>query len=92
MLAGIVALADPELIILGGSWGRHPVILDALSDVIAQLPRRIAVRAAQHTVEPSLAGARNDALARLRAAILTASDPGQLSAGRPPAGNPASVG
>ena len=80
VLAGIVALADPELIILGGSWGRHPVILDALSDVIAQLPRRIAVRAAQHTVEPSLTGARNDALARLRAAILTASDPGQLSA------------
>ncbi|MGH3402679.1 MAG: ROK family transcriptional regulator [Streptosporangiaceae bacterium] len=86
VLAAIVALADPELIILGGSWGGHPVILDALSDEIAQLPRRIEVRAARHTAEPALTGARNDALARLRAAILTASDPGQLSAGRPTVG------
>jgi predicted NBD/HSP70 family sugar kinase len=72
VLAAIVALADPELIILGGSWGPHPAILDAVSDEIGQLPRSIAVRPAQHTVEPSLAGARNDALTRLRSAIVTA--------------------
>jgi len=68
----IVALADPELIILGGSWGSHPAILGAVTHEIAQLPRSVAVRPAQHTVEPSLAGARNEALTRLRSAIVSA--------------------
>ncbi len=72
LLAAIVALADPELIILGGSWGTHPAILDAVAKEIEQLPRSVAVCPAQHTVEPSLAGARHDALTRLRSAIITA--------------------
>jgi predicted NBD/HSP70 family sugar kinase len=70
VLAAVVALADPELIIIGGSWGSHPVILDTISTSTARLPRHVPVRAAQLTVEPSLAGARIDALSRLRSAIV----------------------
>ena len=39
VLAAVVALADPELIIIGGSWGSHPVILDTISTATARLPR-----------------------------------------------------
>ena len=70
VLAAVVALADPELIIIGGPWGSHPVIGDLISAAAARLPRRAAVRAAELTTEPSLAGARLEALGRLRAAIV----------------------
>jgi predicted NBD/HSP70 family sugar kinase len=70
VLAAVVALADPELIIIGGSWGSHPVILDAISTATARLPRHVPIRAAGLTAEPSLAGARIEALSRLRSAIV----------------------
>ena len=72
VLAAVVALADPELIIIGGSWGSHPVILDTISTAIAHLPRHPPIRAAALTTEPSLAGVRLEALSRLRSAIVTA--------------------
>jgi predicted NBD/HSP70 family sugar kinase len=71
LLAAIVALADPELVILGGAWGGHPAILAAVREEIEQQPRSIVVRPAQHTVEPSLTGARQDGLTRLRTQIIT---------------------
>ena len=71
VLAAVVALADPELIIIGGSWGSHPVILDVILTATAPPPRRIPIRAARLTTEPSLAGARLQALDRLRSAIVT---------------------
>jgi predicted NBD/HSP70 family sugar kinase len=71
VLAAVVALADPELIIIGGSWGSHPVILDMISTAAARLPRHAPVRAAELTAEPSLAGVRLEALNRLRSAIVT---------------------
>ncbi len=71
VLAAVVALADPEVIIIGGSWGSHPVILDLISAATARLPRHAPVRAAELTTEPSLAGARLEALNRLRSAIVT---------------------
>jgi predicted NBD/HSP70 family sugar kinase len=70
VFAAIVALADPELIIVGGSWGCHPVILEEISSAFARHPRHVPVRAAQLTEEPSLTGARSDALSRLRSAIV----------------------
>jgi predicted NBD/HSP70 family sugar kinase len=70
VLAALVALADPQLIIIGGSWGSHPLILDTISTATAHLPRHTPVRAAQLTTEPSLAGARLEALNLLRTAIL----------------------
>ena len=70
VLAAVVALADPELIIIGGSWGSHPVILDIISTATASLPRHPPVRAAGLASEPALAGARLEALSRLRSAIV----------------------
>ena len=72
LLAAVVALSDPELIVIGGSWGAHPLILDAITTAFTRLPRHVAVRAAKLRVEPSLAGARTDALNRLRATIVAA--------------------
>jgi predicted NBD/HSP70 family sugar kinase len=70
-IAATVALADPELIIIGGPWGSHPAILDAITACAARLPRHVRVRGAELTDNPSLAGARTDALSRLRADIIT---------------------
>jgi predicted NBD/HSP70 family sugar kinase len=71
-LTAITALADPELIIIGGPWGSHPAILDAITAARAAWPQQISVRAAELTTEPSMAGARADALSRLRSSIITA--------------------
>ena len=71
VLAAVLALADPELIIIGGSWGTHPVILDIISAAAARLPRHPPVRAAGLASEPALAGVRLEALGRLRSAIVT---------------------
>jgi predicted NBD/HSP70 family sugar kinase len=75
VLAAIVALTDPGLVIIGGSWGRHPVVMEAISSAFARLPRHVPVRAAELTDQPSLAGARSDAVSRLRSAIVAAAHP-----------------
>jgi predicted NBD/HSP70 family sugar kinase len=72
VLAAVVALADPELIVVGGSWGAHPLILDAITAAFTRMPRHVAVRAATLRTQPSLAGARADALSRLRLAVVAA--------------------
>ena len=72
VLAAVVALSDPELIVIGGSWGAHPLILDAITTAFTRLPRHVGVRAARLRAESSLAGARTDALNRLRLAIVAA--------------------
>jgi len=72
VLAAVVALCDPELIVIGGSWGTHPLILEAITTAFTRMPRHVPVRAAKLRAEPSLAGARADALTRLRLAIVSA--------------------
>nr|WP_240939686.1 ROK family transcriptional regulator [Planosporangium flavigriseum] len=72
ILAALGALADPEVVIVGGPWGSHPAILDTIAAAATQLPRHVPVRAAELMVEPSLTGARSDALNRLRAVIVAA--------------------
>jgi hypothetical protein len=67
VLAAVVALADPVLIVVGGPWGSH--VLDAVAAAFGRLPRHVAVRAADVTTEPSLAGARSAAVSRLRADV-----------------------
>ena len=71
-LAALVALADPEVVVLGGPWGSDPAVGEIVADAAARLPVPVPVRAAAVTAEPSLAGARTDALHRLRAAIISA--------------------
>jgi predicted NBD/HSP70 family sugar kinase len=78
-IAAIVALADPAEIVLGGPWGSHPVLAAAIAEAAAALPRPVPVRAAAAATEPSLSGARADALARLRAAIVSRAQPAPLN-------------
>jgi predicted NBD/HSP70 family sugar kinase len=82
VLSAVVALADPEIVIVGGPWGNHPVFLDLIAAAAARLPRHASVRAARLTADPSLAGVRLEALSRLRSAILAAAHQAQA---RPPA-------
>jgi predicted NBD/HSP70 family sugar kinase len=70
VLAAVVAFADPEVVVLGGSWG--PAVLDAVAANFTRLPRHVPVRAARVTDQPSLAGARSHALRELRTAIIGA--------------------
>ena len=72
VLAAVVALTDAEVVTVGGSWGTSPGILDAISAAVAGLPRSVPVRAAGLTAEPSLTGARTDALSRLRSGLIAA--------------------
>src|SRR3954447_23675894 len=85
VLAAVVALTDPQFVVVGGTWGTCPVVLQAVSDRSGRLPRSALVRAASVTSEPSLTGARHQALRDLRAVILT------RGSARPDAG-PASAG
>jgi predicted NBD/HSP70 family sugar kinase len=78
-IAAIVALADPAEIVLGGPWGSHPVLAAAIADAAASLPRPVPVRVATAATEPALSGARADALARLRAAIIARAQPARPS-------------
>jgi predicted NBD/HSP70 family sugar kinase len=70
VLAAIVALADPELIVIGGPWGAQPAVLDAITAHFRRHPRHVPLRAAAVTAEPSLAGARGHAVGALCAAIV----------------------
>jgi predicted NBD/HSP70 family sugar kinase len=70
VLAAVVALADPALIVIGGPWGTHPRVIDAIRAEFERLPRHVPVRPATVTGEPSLAGARSQALRSLRTAIV----------------------
>jgi predicted NBD/HSP70 family sugar kinase len=71
VLAALVALADPQLVVVGGTWGTHPALLRAVSDRSAALPRPVPLRPAQVMAEPALTGARAKALRDLRADVLT---------------------
>jgi predicted NBD/HSP70 family sugar kinase len=73
VLAAAVALADPEVVVVGGSWGPDPAVLDAIRRTLRQLPRPVPVRAPLVTDEPVLAGARDHALQQLRAAVMDTS-------------------
>jgi len=73
VLAAIVALADPRLVVIGGTWGTAPPVLDAVSAAFERLPRHVAIRAAMLTTEPPLLGAQQHALRGLRAAIVNSS-------------------
>lgn len=70
VLAAVVALADPSLVVIGGTWGRHPLVLEAIAAELARHPRHPEVRGAEVTEEPSLVGARYAALEHLRASVV----------------------
>jgi predicted NBD/HSP70 family sugar kinase len=82
-IAAIVALTDPAQIILGGPWGSHPLVTEAITAAVAELPRPVPVRPAHLTAEPSLAGAREAALTRLQSAIVTQAQPAIVTRAQP---------
>lgn len=73
VVSAAVALTDPAVVVIGGPWG--PSVLDAVAREVADAPRAVPVEAAAVTDEPSLAGAREAALERLRDAIVDAAQP-----------------
>jgi hypothetical protein len=73
VLAALMALADPGLVVLGGTWGADPAVVEAVTGGVARLSRQVPVRPARVTGEPSLTGARRQALHDLRAAVLAGS-------------------
>jgi predicted NBD/HSP70 family sugar kinase len=73
VVAALVALADPEVVILGGSWGTHPLLRRAIDAHLARLPRSARLRAAAVVEHPALAGARRRAIHRLRDTIIASS-------------------
>ena len=83
VLAAIVALADPEIVVVSETMGPpSPSSSTSSRRPPHACPGSARVRAAELTAEPSLAGVRLEALSRLRSAILAAAHQAQ---GRPPA-------
>ena len=71
VVTALVALADPQLVVLGGTWGTHPAVIDGVAERFSRAPRRVSLRAAQITSQSPLAGARHRAQHDLQAAILS---------------------
>ena len=46
LVVAIIALADPEEVVLGGSWGRDQAVVEALTRCLASSPRAVPVRVA----------------------------------------------
>ncbi|MDX8051139.1 ROK family protein [Lentzea sp. BCCO 10_0798] len=68
VITALVTLADPEVVVIGGTWG--PALLDAISAECTRLPRQVDVVAAS-VEQPSLTGARAAALDLLRTALVS---------------------
>ena len=68
LIAAVATLIDPELVVIGGRWGSW--MIDAIAAETAKLPRPVPVRAASVRTEPSLTGARAEALHQLRELII----------------------
>lgn len=70
VIAALVALADPAVVVLGGSWAQ--AVLDVTATEVARQPRPVPLRPAAVTAAPSLSGARRHAVLSLREAVVTA--------------------
>lgn len=71
VLAGLFVISDPEVVILGGSWGSSPELLEAVQPALDDLRRRPQVRTAAVAIESSLAGVRQAAVDQLRTEIVS---------------------
>jgi predicted NBD/HSP70 family sugar kinase len=68
-LSAAVGLTDPAVIVIGGSWGTHPAVLDAVMAHCGRLARPPALRPSAFTTNMALIGARAHALTQLRRSI-----------------------
>ncbi len=71
VLNAATAFCDPELVVIGGTWGTNAAVLEAVQRHITEQPRPIPVEATLATDQPSLTGARASAIAELRTDIIT---------------------
>jgi predicted NBD/HSP70 family sugar kinase len=62
VLSSVIALCDPELVVLGGPWGGRPIVVDAVRAAAVGLRRPVEVRAAVVTGHAPLSGARTAAI------------------------------
>jgi len=69
VLAAAIAMADPAVIVIGGSWGVHPALVGAVQQAFARNPRHVPLRTATVIEQAPLAGARERAVHDLRSAI-----------------------
>jgi predicted NBD/HSP70 family sugar kinase len=67
VIDAVVALADPERVVIGGTWGA--TMLDGIRSAVARAPRPVPVDGARVTSAPVLAGVRAAALDGLRAVV-----------------------
>ena len=65
VLSSVVALCDPELVVLGGPWGGRAEVVDAVRAAAIGLRRPVEVRAAVVTEHAPLSGARTAAIRAL---------------------------
>jgi predicted NBD/HSP70 family sugar kinase len=72
VLGAAIALADPEMVVVGGAWGRDVAFVDELRRRSAELPRPVPVVAALDGDRPQLSGARAAALHQLRESVVAA--------------------
>jgi len=70
VLIAAIAFTDPELLVLGGPWGRLPHFVDALVAGAQQWPRPIPITPSALAEQPDLLGARSRAVDLLRTAIV----------------------
>ena len=70
MLLAAVAFTDPELIIIGGPWGRLPGFLDTLVARAQHWPRPVHITTSALAEHPDMLGARSAAVNILRTAIV----------------------
>jgi predicted NBD/HSP70 family sugar kinase len=70
VVSSVVALCDPELVVLGGPWGGRPEVTGAVRAAAAGLRRPVEVRAAVVTEQAPLSGARLTAVRTLGNSIV----------------------
>ncbi len=70
VVAALIALTDPEFVILGGTWGTHPLLRRAIDAHVDRLPRAAALRPAAVLDQPAFTGVRRRAVQRLRDTVI----------------------
>ncbi len=75
-LSAMIALADPSVAVIGGSWGSDPAVVQAIRQEMAGAARTLPIRAAG-VADAELAGARATAICDLQDRIA-----GDAQAGR----------
>ncbi|WP_347345818.1 ROK family protein [Microbacterium sp.] len=69
VVAAIVAMADPEVVVVGGTWGARRDVLELVADAVERSPRPVPLQSARVDDAP-LRGARAHAVSLLRSRLI----------------------